>query len=262
MPAFPPGPRRPVIAVVADVRWIDGQPFHMAQDKYLTALWTASGAMPIIAPAFGADLDLAELVAGLDGLLLTGCVSNIEPWRYGGPSEPPSEPYDPERDATALPLVGVALAAGLPLLAVCRGFQEVNVALGGTLNPFLHERPGGMDHRAPYGKPLAEQYAPTHEVRFTPGGVLAALAGDDRLMVNSLHWQGIERLADGLSIEATAPDGTIEGIRVTGAKSFALGVQWHPEWEVMATPFSRALFAAFGDAARARQAERQGPQAG
>jgi putative glutamine amidotransferase len=243
-----------VIGVVADVRDIDGMPYHTAQDKYLTALWQASEGFPVVLPAFGDAYDRAEIVRGLDGILLTGCISNIEPWRYGGPAEPPCGPYDPARDETVLPLIRLALEAGLPILAVCRGFQELNVALGGTLAPRLHELPGRLDHRAPYGKPIDELYAPAHPVRIVPGSLLARLAGGaPEIMVNSLHWQGIDRLAPGLTVEATAPDGTIEAIRVTEAPGFAQGVQWHPEWKVMDSPVSLALFAAFGDAARTRR---------
>ncbi len=247
---------KPLIGVVADVRMIDDQPFHMAQDKYLSAVREAADGFPVILPSFGATEDLKAFLAELDGLLLTGAVSNVEPWRYGA-DDKPCEPYDPARDSTSLPLIETALADGLPLLAICRGFQELNVALGGTLNTHVHELPGRIDHRAPYKAPLADQYAPTHAVNLTPGGALSAMApGCQAVMVNSLHWQGIDRLAPGLSVEATAPDGTIEGVRVTGTPSFALGVQWHPEWEATAAPFSIELFRSFGDAARARQRAR------
>jgi putative glutamine amidotransferase len=248
---------RPLIGVVADVQPKGGLPFHMAQDKYLRALWTASGALPMIVPSFGAELDLNDLVSRLDGLLLTGAVSNVEPHHYGASAEPPCGPYDPARDATTLPLIEAALNDGLPLLAICRGFQELNVALGGTLEPRLHEAPGRMDHRTRYDLPMAEQYAPVHSVVLAPGGVLAALLGEAETMVNSLHEQGIGRLAPGLVAEATAPDGTIEGVRVIDARDFALGIQWHPEWDVMNTPLSNALFRAFGDRARARMAARR-----
>jgi putative glutamine amidotransferase len=248
---------KPLIGVVADVRPIDEQSFHMAQEKYLTAIRVGSDAFPVIIPSFGLDDDLAEFIGRLDGLLLTGAVSNVEPQRYGAPLEPPRGPYDPARDSTSLPLIDLALATELPLLAVCRGFQELNVALGGTLSPKVHELPGRIDHRAPYKKPLAAQYAPTHEVVLTPGSTLAELIpGTTAVMVNSLHWQGIEQLAPGLTIEASAPDGTIEGVRVTDAKGFTLGVQWHPEWDVANSPFSMALFRRFGDAARMRRARR------
>jgi putative glutamine amidotransferase len=248
------GSSRPVVGVVADVQLKHGQPYHMAQDKYLKAIWTASEALPVVIPSFGDELDLAEIVAGLDGLLLTGCVSNVEPWRYGREPSPVCEPYDPARDSTALPLVHAALEGALPLFAICRGFQELNVALGGTLDPALHEQPGRMDHRARADLPLAEQYAPVHPVSLAPGGVLAGLApANGEVLVNSLHWQGIDRLAPRLAIEATAPDGTIEGVRVKDAPAFALGVQWHPEWDVMNSPFSVSLFRAFGDNVRARR---------
>ena len=247
---------KPLIGVVADVRMVDGQPFHMAQDKYLSAVREAADGFPVILPSFGATADLKAFLAELDGLLLPGAVSNVEPWRYGA-GDRPAEPYDPARDATSLPLIETALADGLPLLAICRGFQELNVALGGTLHTHVHEIPGRMDHRAPYKAPLADQYAPTHAVNLTPGGVLSELAPRcAAVMVNSLHWQGIDRLGAGLTVEATAPDGTIEGFRVQGAPAFALGVQWHPEWEATKSPFSTALFQRFGDAARARRANR------
>lgn len=249
---------RPVVGVIADVRPIDGQDFHMGQDKYLRALWGAAEVFPVVIPSFGDAIDPAALADGLDGLLLTGCVSNVEPWRYGGSAEPPCEPYDPARDATTLPLIPTALDAALPILAVCRGFQELNVALGGSLHPRLHELSGRMDHRSDHHKSLAEQYAPVHKVALTAGGKLSELAsGEAEIMVNSLHWQGIDRLADRLAIEATASDGTIEGIRVKDAPGFVLGVQWHPEWEAMRSPFSRALFGAFGNAVRARRAGRE-----
>jgi putative glutamine amidotransferase len=255
---MPVSSSRPLIGVVADVRWIDGQPFHMAQEKYLSAIRLGAGGFPIILPSFGPELDLTEIIDDLDGLLLTGSVSNVEPWRYGGPAEPPSDPHDPARDATTLPLVNLALSKSLPLFAVCRGFQELNVALGGTLNPRLHETPGRLDHRARYDLPLTEQYAPVHDIQLAPVGLLAHLSPDaDRIAVNSLHWQGIDRLAPRLAVEATAPDGQIEAVRVTDAPAFALGVQWHPEWNVLESPFSTALFQAFGAAARARKAARE-----
>jgi putative glutamine amidotransferase len=249
--------KRPLIGVVADVVPVGELPFHMAQEKYLAAIRIAAEGFPIIIPSFGLDDDLADFVGQLDGLLLTGAVSNVAPERYGAPLEPPRGPYDPGRDSTTLPLIELALATELPLLAVCRGFQELNVALGGTLSPRLHELPGRIDHRAPYQRPLAEQYAPTHAVKLAPGGLLSELNPDgDMVMVNSLHWQGVETLAPRLSVEATAPDGTIEATRVTDAKGFTLGIQWHPEWDVANSPFSMALFRRFGDAARKRRALR------
>jgi putative glutamine amidotransferase len=249
--------KRPLVGVVADVQPVGELPFHMAQEKYLNAVRVGSDCFPVIIPSFGLDDALADFVGALDGLMLTGAISNVAPERYGAPVEPPRGPYDPARDSTSLPLIELAIATELPLLAICRGFQELNVALGGTLSPRVHEIPGRIDHRAPYKKPLPEQYAPAHEVSLAPGGALAALLpGVGTVSVNSLHWQGVETLAPRLVTEATAPDGTVEGVRVADARGYTLGVQWHPEWDVANAPFSMALFRSFGDAARKRRARR------
>jgi putative glutamine amidotransferase len=160
--------------------------------------------------------------------------------------------HDPNRDATTIPLIPQAIAAGVPVLAVCRGFQEMNVAYGGTLHQRLHEVAGLSDHREDESAPLEVQYGPAHEVRLEPGGRLRAIAGRDRIVVNSLHWQGIDLLGQGLTVEARAPDGVIEAIGVADASTFALGVQWHPEWQFEKSEFSRALLAAFGEACRRR----------
>jgi putative glutamine amidotransferase len=158
--------------------------------------------------------------------------------------------HDPNRDATTLPLIPRAIAAGLPVLAICRGFQEMNVAYGGTLWQRVHEVPGHIDHRDDESLPLEEQYGPAHEVLLEPGGLLQGIAGGQtNLRVNSLHWQGIQNLGRGLTVEARAPDGLVEAFRAADA-GFAVGLQWHPEWQFNANPFSRALFAAFGEASR------------
>ncbi len=242
----------PLIGVPADIREIDDKPFHAVGDKYLRAIQLASAGLPLVVPAFGDLHDLPALVQRLDGLLLTGSPSNVHPEHYGVEPTAKAEPYDPERDDTTLPLIREALAQGLPLFAVCRGLQELNVALGGSLHARVHELPERDDHRRPQHDDPDVQYGPRHAVALTPGGALAALAGAPEIMVNSLHWQAIDRLAEGLSVEAVAPDGTIEAVRVTGARVFALGVQWHPEYRVLDNPFSTSLFRAFGDAARAR----------
>jgi putative glutamine amidotransferase len=185
---------------------------------------------------------------------LTGSASNVEPHHYGGPASEPGTLHDPNRDATTLPLIPQAIAAGLPVLAICRGFQEMNVAYGGTLHQRLHEVDGYIDHREDESAPLDVQYGAAHEVLLEPGGRLREIAGRDRLMVNSLHWQGIRDLGGGLEVEARAPDGVIEAFRAAGAADFGLGLQWHPEWQFESNPFSSALFAAFGDACRRRAA--------
>ncbi len=192
----------------------------------------------------------------MDGLLFTGSPSNVEPHRYQGEPSAPGTLHDPARDATTLPLIRKAVAAGVPVFGICRGFQEMNVAFGGTLHQKLHEVPGNLDHRDDESQPLEVQYGPAHDVTLEPGGTLRALSATERVRVNSLHSQGIERLGEELEVEARAPDGVIEAFRVRAARVFALAVQWHPEWQVMNNPFSRALFAAFGQASRERAQSR------
>jgi len=224
----------------------------MVGEKYIEAVAKGAQAVPLLVPALGTEIDLPSLLDACDGLLLTGSASNVEPHHYGGPASLPGTLHDPDRDATTLPLIPQAVAAGLPVLAICRGFQEMNVAYGGTLHQRLHEVPGYLDHREDESSPLDEQYGPAHEVLLEPGGALRKIAGRDRLQVNSLHWQGIDTLGKGLAVEARAPDGVIEAFRVSGAPAFALSVQWHPEWQFTENAFSSALFAAFGEASRAR----------
>lgn len=249
---------KPLIGIPADRRLLGKHWFHCVGEKYLRAIADAADALPLIVPSFGERLELETLLESCDGVLLTGSPSNVEPHRYQGPPSEPGTWHDPERDATTLPLIPRAVEAGLPLLAVCRGFQELNVAYGGTLHQKLHEVPGNLTHREDESQSLDDQYGPAHEVTLVAGGELARIAGVERLTVNSLHSQGIDRLGDGLVVEARAPDGVIEGVRVRDARDFALAVQWHPEWKVLDNPFSTALFAAFGRAARARHRARRG----
>jgi len=224
----------------------------MVGEKYIDAVAAGAGAIPVLVPALGPELDLSSLLSACDGLLLTGSASNVEPHHYGGPASLPGTLHDPNRDATTLPLIPRAVAAGLPVLAICRGFQEMNVAYGGTLHQRLHEVPGHLDHRDDETLPLEAQYGPAHEVLLEPGGMLRKIAGSERLQVNSLHWQGVRELGEDLRVEARAPDGVIEAFRVADSPGFALGLQWHPEWQFEKNPFSRALFAAFGAASRQR----------
>ncbi|HTV79340.1 MAG TPA: gamma-glutamyl-gamma-aminobutyrate hydrolase family protein [Steroidobacteraceae bacterium] len=244
--------RRPVIGLTADRRMIGSHPFHQGGEKYMTAIAEAAGGIPVLLPSLGERIDPAEILERLDGIMLPGSPSNVEPRHYDGAPSVPGTLHDPERDATTLKLIPRAIEMGVPLLGICRGFQEMNVAFGGTLLQRVHEVPGHMDHRDDESADLEVQYGPAHEVRLEPGGLLRGLAGADEIRVNSLHWQGIERLGRDLVVEARAPDGLIEGFRVGGAPHFAVAVQWHPEWQVMSNPFSRALFAAFGDASRKR----------
>jgi putative glutamine amidotransferase len=243
---------RPLIGIPADRRVVGAHPFHMVGEKYARAVIDAAGGAPLLIPSLAEELGFDELLERLDGLLFTGSPSNVEPQRYDGPPSAPGTLHDPARDATTLPLIRKAVTAGVPVFGICRGFQEMNVAFGGTLHQKLHELPGHLDHRDDERQPLDVQYGPAHEVTLEPGGVLRSLANSDRVRVNSLHSQGIDSLGDDLAVEARAPDGVIEAFRVRDARRFALAVQWHPEWKVMSNPFSRALFAAFGDASRER----------
>jgi putative glutamine amidotransferase len=229
--------------------------FHCVGEKYIRAVIEGAEAIPMLIPSLGGSVDQEEWLNRVDGLLLTGSPSNVEPHRYNGPASAPGTWHDPDRDATTLPMIPRAVAAGVPVLAVCRGFQEMNVAYGGTLWQKIHEVPGLSDHREREGS-LDEQYGPAHSVSLTPGGLLQQFAGGSAIQVNSLHSQGVQTLAPNLEVEARAPDGVIEAFRVRDAASFAVAVQWHPEWKLTSNPFSRALFAAFGAAARER-AQRQ-----
>ena len=219
----------PLIGIPADRRMVGQHPFHMVGEKYARAVMEAAGAAPLLIPALAEELRFDELLERLDGLLFTGSPSNVEPHRYQGPPSDPGTLHDPARDATTLPLIRKAVEAGVPVLGICRGFQEMNVAFGGTLHQKLHEVPGFLDHRDDERQPLEVQYGPAHDVTLEPGGLLRSLSSSDRVRVNSLHSQGIDRLGDELAVEARAPDGVIEAFRVTGARSFALAVQWHPE---------------------------------
>jgi putative glutamine amidotransferase len=246
---------KPVIGVPADRRLIDPHPFHLVGEKYLTALTDAADALPLMIPVLGERLHRRDVLAAVDGLLFTGSPSNVEPHRYGGEPSVPGTLHDPHRDETTLPLIAAALDAGVPVLALCRGFQEMNVALGGTLHQRVHEVPGYGMHKENPEDPLDVQYAPSHYVNLCDGGLLRRLAGTGRVKVNSLHSQGIAKLASGVTVEAIADDGLIEAFRVD-TDAFALAIQWHPEWRVTENPFSVAIFQAFGDACRQRAARR------
>jgi putative glutamine amidotransferase len=224
--------------------------------KYVNAVIKAVGALPLIAPALGTDCDLDALLEVADGFILPGSVSNVHPSHFGQDIHDPSLPLDPERDAFTLRLIRAAVDAGIPLLGICRGFQEINVAFGGSLHQAVHKVAGKVDHRKPNKTLLDEQYAQVHSVCAMPGGNLAELTGCNEFMVNSLHGQGIDRLGAGLVAEAYSQDGLIEAVSIKGANTFALAVQWHPEWNVMNTPSYLAIFHAFAEACRKRVAQR------
>ena len=249
--------QRPVVGIPACIKPIGPHDFHVIGRKYVDAVVHAAQCTPVLLPALGSRQDVAQLIGMLDGVMLTGSASMVEPARYGQLLQDPDIFLDTERDATTFPLIAAALDAGLPLFAICRGFQELNVALGGTLLQAIHDTPGRMDHREPKDQPLEVQYGPAHPVMLSADGQLRALLGNaERIEVNSIHSQGIDVLAPGLVAEATAPDGQIEAVRVANAKAFAMAVQWHPEWKVMDNPDSVRIFTAFGDACRQYRASR------
>lgn len=239
-----------VIGIPADRRQLVPHPFHMVGEKYATAIRDGADALPFIIPALGDTLDARMVLQRVDGILLTGSPSNVEPHHYGGEDSRPDTLHDPHRDSTTLPMIELALEIGVPLLAVCRGYQELNVVLGGSLHQHVQDVAGYHDHRENPEDSLDVQYAPSHDIHLVEGGLLRGLAGTDTVRVNSLHSQGVARLAKGVTVEAVADDGLIEAFRVDGAKNFALGLQWHPEWKVMENSFSLAIFKAFGDACR------------
>jgi putative glutamine amidotransferase len=248
---------RPIIGVPACRRILDPHPFHIVGEKYLQAVIDGADALPLVIPVMAEHIDIEELLAQVDGVLLTGSPSNIEPHHYDGEPSDAGTLHDPYRDAATLPLTKRALEAGIPLLAVCRGFQEVTVALGGTLHQKVHEVPGYHMHKENPDDPLEVQYAPSHELNLVEGGELHKLAGATTVMVNSLHSQGVAKLPDGVTVEAIADDGLIEGFSVDSAPGFALAVQWHPEWQVTKNEFSMVIFKAFGNACREYAGQRQ-----
>ena len=217
---------------------------------------SAAKGLPLILPSLADQLAPSEILDALDGILFTGSPSNIEPFHYNGPASAPGTAHDSARDATTLPLIRAAVEAGVPVLGICRGFQEMNVAFGGSLHQKVHEAGAFMDHREDDSLPLEGQYAPSHPVHVQPGGVLAGLGLANEIQVNSIHGQGVDRLAPGLRVEALAPDGLIEAVSVNSGKAFALGVQWHPEWQVSSNPDYLAIFQAFGDACRKHALQR------
>lgn len=242
--------QKPLVGIPCDHRMIGPHPFHAVGEKYIVAARDGADAIPVLIPVLEKPIDVEEILNTVDGILLTGSPSNVAPGLYGGPAPREGVLQDARRDATTVPLIRHIVDRGLPLLAICRGFQEFNVAYGGTLFQHVEEQPGRLDHREDKLQPLDVQYAPIHDVHLTPGGQLEAIAGMATIKVNSLHGQGVDRVGEGLAIEAVAPDGQIEGLRVRNAQNFALAVQWHPEWRFWENDFSKALFAAFGQAMR------------
>ena len=246
---------KPVVGVIGNVHLVENRfPAQMVGERNLRAIADVAGALPLMFAGRPDVTDVDALLDAVDGVLLTGARANVHPTRFGIAADPRHEPYDNERDALALALIEKCVARGVPLLGVCRGFQEINVAFGGTLHPEIRELPGRMNHRMPrlengeiHPDPLVI-FADRHDVKLTPGGTFAKLLGSDTIRVNSLHGQGIDRPGARIVVEGVAEDGTIEAIRVADAPGFALGVQWHAEYDPQKNPVNRKLFQAFGDA--------------
>ncbi|HET6182091.1 MAG TPA: gamma-glutamyl-gamma-aminobutyrate hydrolase family protein [Acetobacteraceae bacterium] len=229
-----------------------GMPNHAASDTYVRAVDQVIGGVPVLIPASGTAACAETLLSRLDGIILTGSRSNVQPSLYGGPPHPEGTPEDPARDAATLPLIRAAVAEGVPVLAICRGFQELNVALGGSLHQRLQDLPDRLDHSTPMQPSHKVRVGKAHSVRVVPGSWLHRLAGKTEIAVNSLHNQGVNKLAPLLVAEGFAPDGTIEAVRVPNAGGFAIGVQWHPEYDYQTDALSRRILEAFAEAVHAR----------
>jgi len=243
--------RRPVVGIIGNMGLLnDSYPVHVGGTMNSEAVAEVAGCLPVIIPSDPRLVCVQELMRLCDGFLLTGGRPNVHPSEYGEEETPAHGAFDRCRDAITLPLVRACVERGQPFLGICRGFQEVNVALGGTLYPEIRDLPGRMNHRMPPDGSIEEKFALRHPVRFTPGGVFAALMGADEVMTNTLHGQGINRPGRRIVIDGLAPDGTPEAIYVKDAPGFTLSVQWHPEWNAAGDPVSRPLFEAFGDACR------------
>lgn len=252
---------QPLVAISTDVRQFENYTWHAAPQQYLEAAISVAGVLPVLVPSFGERLDFDELLSSVDGVLLTGSKSNVHPSYYGGDASEANGPYDEARDATTLPLIRKAIKRGVPLLAICRGIQEMNVALGGSLATEIQEREGMLDHRAPVSDNQDERFAIRQAVSIKPGSCLAQVFGAGEIMVNSVHRQAIEQLGTTLQVEAVAEDGTVEAVSVRDAPAFAVGVQWHPEYWVKSDSASAKIFRAFGDAVRDHAAARLGTRA-
>ena len=249
----------PLVGLPADTHESHGFLYHSIGDKYTRAVAEAANCTPVMIPSMIDVLQLDALLDHFDGILMTGAVSNVHPPHYGEQPSADHEPYDHARDATTLKLISRVVERGIPLFCICRGFQELNVVMGGTLETELQRSEGRLDHRAAKNDDTDVRYGPAHMINIRAGGMLERILGKRETMVNSIHRQGIKRLAPGLSAEATAPDGIIEAVSVREARTFAFGTQWHPEYKALNNPDSVKLFAAFGDAVRAHARMRNQP---
>ncbi|MBB4955162.1 putative glutamine amidotransferase [Agrobacterium vitis] len=242
---------KPLVAIPADFKDINGSNWHCVLDQYVNATLKVAGAMPVLVPALETGADIDAVLDRVDGVVVSGSPSNVHPSHYGVEATENHGPFDHARDATSLPLIRRAIERGIPLLAICRGIQELNVALGGTLATEIQEQPGTWDHRKPPTENRDEAYAIRQPVTISEGSCIARyLGGAGTIQINSLHRQAISTIAPRLQAEAVAEDGTVEAVSVIDAKGFAVGVQWHPEYWAESDAPSRALFEAFGAATR------------
>jgi putative glutamine amidotransferase len=256
--------RKPIVGLACEVQ-VDGlHPYHRVSEKYVSSIIEAVDGVPVLIPALvefdhktgvATGMDLDALLDGLDGVLLPGGYSNVEPHHYAEQSRSGTL-HEPQRDALALALIPLAISKGVPLLAICRGLQEMNVAYGGTLHQHVHEQDGFMDHRENKAESRHRQYGHAHTVDLTPNGVLAGLYGQQQASVNSLHGQGVKQLGSGLQVEALAADGLVEAFSDPAAKAFNIAVQWHPEYQVAKDPFYSAIYSGFSAACQQRQQSR------
>jgi putative glutamine amidotransferase len=244
----------PVVGVICDQELIGPHLFHIAGEKYIEAVSTASQCLPILIPAMANESTMDQLLSMLDGILFTGGYSMVDPLHYQDEAADADTKLDTARDKTSLPLIAKAVAQGIPVFGICRGFQEMNVAFGGSLHQKLHENGHYFEHRENKESTLEQQYSASHHVNVIADGRLANIVNKAVIDVNSLHTQGVDRLAENLTIEAIAEDGLVEAFSVTNSESFAMAVQWHPEWKIDKNQQSAQLFYAFGQACAKRKA--------
>ena len=243
---------RPVVGIIGNAQLINNQyPAHAGGRMNSEAVAEVAGCLPLLIPADPRIVSVGELLEACAGFLFTGGRPNVHPEEYGEEATEAHGAFDRCRDAVALPLIRACVERGQPVLGICRGFQEINVALGGSLHPEIRDLPGRMNHRMPPDATLEEKFALRHRVRVTPGGVFHRLFGATEVMTNTLHGQGIKRPGARIQIDGWAQDDTPEALYVRDAPGFTLAVQWHPEWNAAQDPVSRPLFSAFGDAVRA-----------
>jgi putative glutamine amidotransferase len=251
---------RPVVGIIGNSHVVENRfAAQMAGERNLRAVAEVAGALPLIVPGLPDIIDIDALLTVVDGIVLTGGRANVHPTYFGTEPHPAHEPYDQNRDAITLPLTRACVERGIPVFGICRGLQEMNVAFGGSLHPEVRELPGRMNHRMPRlanGEPHPDPtvvFADRHDVALTPGGMFARLLGRETIRVNSLHGQAVLEPGERVVIEGIAEDGTVEAIRIKDAPCFALGVQWHAEYDPQTNEINRTLFKAFGEALAAHQ---------